>query len=123
MVFSCDPNWIHSIQSIYKLLTTNGKLLIMLPHPCYWPKYWGFENANWFKHDEEIFIEHDFSLSLIKSLGTTTYIHRPLLMYINKICENNFLLEKIIEPYPICDLPNGYNYDYPRFIFMKFRKD
>lgn len=122
MVFSCDPDWSNSIRSIYKLLARNGKLLVMIPHPCNWPKYWGFENAPWFKCNEEVYIEHDFSLSLAKALGTATYIHRPLSLYISKICGEKFLLEKMIEPYPVENLPDRYKYDFPRFLFMKFTK-
>ena len=122
MVFSCDPDWVNSIRSIYRLLTQNGKLLVMLPHPCNWSKYWGFENASWFKCNEETFIEHDFSVSLAKSLGTATYIHRPLSLYISRICEEGFSLEKMLEPYPVETLPKDYAFDYPRFLFMKFSK-
>lgn len=122
MVFSCDPDWENSIRSIRRLLSPNGKLLVMLPHPCYWSKYWGFEDEEWFNCNEEIYIEHDFSLSLVKSLGNATYIHRPLSLYISKICGENFLLEKMIEPYPIRALPDKYEYEYPRFLLMKFVK-
>ncbi len=122
MVFSCDPDWINSVRAISRLLTIGGKLLIMLPHPCNWPKYWGFENASWFNCNEEVYIEHDFSLSLVKSLGAATYIHRPLSTYISRICGENFMLEKMIEPYPQEELPDKYRYDYPRFLFMKFSK-
>lgn len=123
MVFSCDPDWINSIHAIHKLLSPKGELLVMLPHPCNWPRYWGFENASWFDYNEEIYIEHDFSISLAKSIGTATYIHRPLSQYINSILDANFILEKIIEPYPAKKIPDNYKYDYPRFFFMKFKKE
>ena len=99
MVFSSDPDWCNSVQSIRSLLAENGKLLVMLPHPCFWAKYWGFENDLWFKYNEEIYIEHNFSVSLAKSLGTATYIHRPLSKYLEEICSNGFILEEIREPH------------------------
>lgn len=122
MVLSCDPDWEQSVQSIYNLLSERGKLLVMLPHPCYWSKYWGFENEDWFNCNEEIYIEHDFSISLVKSLGSATYIHRPLSTYIGKICGAGFMLEKMVEPYPVREMPKEYKYDYPRFLFLKFVK-
>ena len=122
MVFSSDPDWIQSIQAIFKLLDKNGCLLVMLPHPCFWAKYWGIDTSSWFFYNEEVYIEHDFSLSLAKSLGTATYIHRPLSQYINTICSGGFILEKIEEPYPTKDIPPDYVFDYPRFLFLKFRK-
>ena len=123
MVLSCDPDWEKSIRSIKNLLCKGGKLLIMLPHPCYWPKYWGFDKEDWFNCNEEIYIEHDFSISLAKSLGNATYIHRPLSTYITKICGEGFMLEKMIEPYPVSELPEDYNYEYPRFLLLKFIKE
>lgn len=123
MVLSCDPDWETSIRSIKNLLNERGKLLIMLPHPCYWPKYWGFDKESWFNCNEEIYIEHDFSISLAKSLGNATYIHRPLSMYITKICGEGFILEKMVEPYPVSELPEDYKYEYPRFLLLKFEKE
>lgn len=123
MVLSCDPDWEKSICSINNLLSERGKLLIMLPHPCYWPQYWGFDKEAWFNCNEEIYIEHDFSISLVKSLGSATYIHRPLSMYITKICGSGFILEKMVEPYPVSKLPKDYKYEYPRFVLLKFVKE
>ena len=122
MVFSSDPDWLNSIRAIHTLLCEDGKLLVMLPHPCNWPKYWGFQNSTWFNCNEEVYIEHDFTVSLAKSLGKATYIHRPLSLYISKICSVGFALEKMKEPYPVGELPDKYNYDFPRFLFMKFIK-
>lgn len=122
MVLSCDPDWVNSIRAIYGLLAKDGKLLVMIPHPCNWAKYWGFEDAQWFQYNQEVYIEHDFSVSLAKSLGTATYIHRPLSAYVTAICGEKFYLEKMVEPFPTEKLPGEYRYDYPRFLFMKFVK-
>ena len=50
----------------------------MITHPFFWPKYWGYESEEWYKYNEEIFIENEFSISFEKEMGKTTYIHRPL---------------------------------------------
>lgn len=123
MVLSCDSEWLRSVRAIFNLLKKDGTFLVMIPHPYNWPKYWGFENASWFSYDDEIYIEHDFSISLAKSLGNATYIHRPLSKYINGICTEGFFLEKTEEPYPVLELPPHYKFDYPRFLFMKFTKN
>lgn len=123
MVFSCDPDWIKSICVIRKLLNDSGKLYVMLPHPVLWSKYWGFQDAEWYHYNKEIFIEHNFSVSLVKSMGIATYIHRPLASYINDLLVNGFRLEQVIEPYPIKCTPTEYKYDYPRFLFMKSQKN
>lgn len=123
MVFSCDPQWIDSISSIYSCLRDKGTLLLMLPHPVFWPKYWSFQDEPWFHYNEEIYIEHNFSVSLAKSMGMATYIHRPLSTYINGLTSKGFILECIDEPYPINKTPEGYTYEYPRFLFLKLHKD
>lgn len=123
MVFSSDPDWKSSINSIHNLLVPNGNLLVMLPHPIFWAQYWDISNEPWFDYREEIYIEHNFSISFAKSLGQATYIHRPLSTYINEICSSGFSLESLIEPYPREPIPDGYRYDYPRFLFMRFKKN
>lgn len=122
MVLSCDPIWLESIKRIHELLNRNGKLLVMLPHPVSWPLYWDFLKEEWFNYYDEIYIEHDFSISFAKALGQATYIHRPLSTYINSICAQGFFLESMVEPYPQMVTPPGYSYEYPRFLFMQFGK-
>ena len=97
MVFSCDPEWLISIKSIYNLLSPDGSLLIMLPHPCFWHKYWNIDDEDWFSYEQDIFIEHDFPISKVSSLGLATYIHRPLHEYINGIIMSGYKLDCINE--------------------------
>lgn len=118
MVFTSDPDWISSVKSICDLMAPKGHLLIMITHPCFWPSYWGFSSEPWYKYENEIYIEHDFSISLVKSIGKTTYIHRPLSSYIKGILSSGLDIEEIIEPYPVGKIPDNYMYQYPRFLFI-----
>lgn len=122
MVFMTDPNWISSVKKIFSLLVSNGTLLMMITHPCFWPKYWGYQDESWFDYKREIYIENDFSISLVKGIGTTTHIHRPLSEYIRGLTSVGFEIELVDEPYPVCETPPGYDYPYPRFLFIKCRK-
>ena len=56
MVMMTDPEFDHSIDAIFKLLKANGSLMIMITHPCFWPKYWKYESEPWFDYNSEIFI-------------------------------------------------------------------
>lgn len=123
MVFTSDPDWISSLNQIYNLLVPGGHLLIMITHPCFWPEYWGFNHETWYNYEDEIFIEHDFSISLAKSIGKTTYIHRPLSNYIKGILSSGFAIEEIVEPYPSKNTPHNYVYDYPRFLFFNCKRN
>lgn len=118
MVLMTDPNIVQSLNAIYNIIEKNGSFLFTITHPCFWPKYWGYDIAPWFDYNNEIFIENEFSTSQNKNLGITTHIHRPLNFYFNLINETGFTIEKIIEPYPIKELPQNYSYSYPRFLFM-----
>lgn len=97
MVFSSDPNWIVSVKHIYDLIEPNGRFLVMLPHPCFWASYWGIQEEQWFCYDEEIYIEHDFSISRAKDLGRATYIHRPISTYINGLISSGFVVTELQE--------------------------
>ena len=122
MVLTSDPLFRQSLKKMHDVLSLNGHLYIMIPHPCFWPKYWNYQDEPWFNYNEEIFIEHDFSISLVKSMGTTTYIHRSLATYIESILSVGFCIEQIEEPYPVGGVPKGYAYQYPRFLFIKCKK-
>lgn len=97
MVFSCDPTWIASVKHIYDLLNPNGRLLVMLPHPCFWASYWRIREEPWFSYNEELYIEHDFSISCAKDLGRATYIHRPISTYINGLISCGFVIAELQE--------------------------
>lgn len=122
MVFMTDPDLKKSLKNIYELLDDNGILLAMITHPCFWPKYWKYQDEDWFDYNKEIFIQHNFKTSLSNSLGVTTHIHRPLYQYINEIISTGFEIICIEEPYPIETVPSNYIYEYPRFLFIKCKK-
>lgn len=122
MALSSDPCWVDSLENVFRLLEDRGLFLIMLPHPCFWARHWGIQEEPWFDYNEELYIEHDFSITLAKSLGKTTYIHRPLHHYINNLVNVGFEILGITEPYPYKKTPLNYSYDFPRFLLIKCRK-
>lgn len=122
MVLMTDPEWMKSLSNIYRVLYPKGTLFIMITHPCYWPKYWGYQDEPWFDYNSEIFINKEFSISMVKDIGMTTHIHRPLTQYFNVLIKTGFIIEKIEEPYPVAKTPLGYQFEYPRFLFLKCRK-
>lgn len=122
MVLMTDPKAEESIRIVYNLLKPGGHFLFTITHPCFWPKYWGYDNKEWFDYSKEVFIENEFSTSLSDSMGVTTHIHRPLNMYMNFFIKSGFHIEILDEPYPVLKIPEGYQYSYPRFLFGMFRK-
>lgn len=121
MVFMDDPEWTDSLDNIIILLSPDGKLLMTITHPCFWPQYWGYQDENWFNYLEEIFIQGSFSITLEKNIGTTTHIHRPLSKYISVLLSRGLVIEKLIELQSSTDsTPSGINF--PRFIFIQAGK-
>lgn len=121
MALMSDPDYVDTLKSIRKALERNGVLLVLITHPCFWAKYWKIDDKEWFNYEEEIYIEHDFSISLVKSIGKATYIHRPLEQYYMALSRAGYTIEKIKEAYPVGELPDGYKYDFPRFMLFRCR--
>ena len=122
MVFSADVNWLESLKKIHGLLCGEGRIYLIIPHPCFWPQYWKYQDEVWFHYNQEMSIKHEFATSLTSSMGITTHIHRSLEQYINGLIECGFIIEKIEEPYPAAPPPSNYCFSYPRFLFIQGKK-
>lgn len=121
MVFMDDPEWMESLKNIIELLSPNGKLLMTITHPCFWPRYWGYQDEYWFNYMEEIFIQGTFSVALERNIGTTTHIHRPLSRYISVLLNQGLAIDKLLE-LQYSDVSNEAETNYPRFIFVQAGK-
>lgn len=107
------------LETIKIILKPGGHFVFSITHPCYWPIYWGYANADWFNYRKETPIEADFKISLDKyEECVTTHVHRPLEMYINSLSRVGFIISKIIEPIPSQDVQDKYpqKWEYPRFL-------
>lgn len=110
--------------SLNKVAAPRSSFIATLAHPCFWPRYWGYDSKDWFDYWEEIFIEAQFRTSKASSGVITTHIHRPLEMYIAEFANAGFVLESFSEPKPspqtesLFPLP----WEYPRFLVLKWSK-
>lgn len=82
--------------NIYKLLNRNGRVIITIPHPCFWPdrhvKNKGFDYM----------VERDYRISFATKgrkdyLAPISYFHRPVEIYASSIKEFGFKIEKVVE--------------------------
>lgn len=101
---------------ISKLIKKRGVFIFTIIHPCFWPKYCGYDHAEWFSYEKELPVERYFEVSKIKSKCKTVHIHRPLQKYFDVLRKNKFLIEYVEELY-------GKNFNYPRFLIFKCRKN
>lgn len=106
------------LSSLSRVLKPGSHFIFTITHPCFWPRYWGYESEDWFDYNKEIIIEAPFSISRDKTNLVTTHIHRPLDMYVECLHNNNFAIDTLIEPYPPAHADQEYlkNWSYPRFV-------
>lgn len=105
------------------LLEPSGTIVATLTHPCFWPRYWGYDSAPWFRYEEEIAIESEFHISLAKSEFSTTHYHRPLSWYTSAIGDAGFELTALDEPLPTPSEMDRFpsRWDFPRFLLLEGR--
>ena len=94
----------------------------MLTHPWFWPKYWGYEKASWYRYEREIFVEAEFVTSTCSTEVVTTHVHRPLEQYARAFAEEGLVLETIVEPMPSPEVEALYpkRWAFPRFIALRW---
>jgi SAM-dependent methyltransferase len=84
-----------------KALTPGGRLVFTLTHPCFWPRYWGYDAAPWFDYGQEVVITAPFQISLDRSTQlATTHVHRPLSTYMKSAHRAGLRLANLTEPMP-----------------------
>ena len=141
MVLCCIENINDFFSFSYDLLKVNGKLLLIIPHPCFnnKPCEWvtdekesvarGLLISRYF--DEESYIRKwDFCSTDDKKKNTMQEIRFPrtLSTYLNAIINSGFAIEKVIEPRPLKSLVTKLNkmnrwYDHvPCFMFIECHK-
>jgi SAM-dependent methyltransferase len=106
------------------LLRNGAKFVATLSHPWFWPRYWGYETAEWFSYGAEIFIEAPFVISKHRTDIRTTHIHRPLEQYMAVFADVGFKLEALVEPMPTAQIEALYPrpWQFPRFISLRWVK-
>jgi SAM-dependent methyltransferase len=107
--------------AIASVMTPHGTFSATLTHPAFWPRYWGYDKAPWFKYSDEIAIEAPFKISREATRLRTTHIHRPLSLYIETIRRAGFKLVDLKEPMPSKAIQACYPaaWKFPRFLAIR----
>lgn len=118
------PDLFAAMNAVSKVCAPKGIFSFTVAHPLFWPRYWGYEDADWFRYSEEIFIESEFKTSLMSSGATTTHIHRPLEMYAEAVSNAGFKILTIREPMPEPKVQERYPdaWTFPRFLVVTCSK-
>src|SRR6266508_4226426 len=59
-------------KALAALLQPRARFVATLTHPCFWPRYWGYEKEPWFHYGCETFIEAPFVISKSRTEVRTT---------------------------------------------------
>jgi SAM-dependent methyltransferase len=84
-----------------KVVSNNGVFVFSITHPCFWPEYYGYSDAEWFSYSRELIIEAPFRIS--DDLGSqliSTHVHRPLETYVRQLNNHGFRVQSFLEPLP-----------------------
>lgn len=109
---------IGNLKLIHKSLKTDGKLLLTITHPSFWPIYWNYCNDADFDYNKECRITRTFKTTNKVFEGyKTSHFHRPIGYYLNSFQETGFTLVTIEE----LGHPED-NVWYPRFLYIELEK-
>jgi SAM-dependent methyltransferase len=124
MTLMTTPNLEAFANALAGHLETDARFVAVLTHPCFWPRYRGYEDAPWFRYSEELFIEAPFRISNCTSEVVTTHIHRPVERYLKAFSDAGFRLDELVEPMPASEVQALYprRWEFPRFLGLRWIK-
>lgn len=125
MVMMAAPDLNLFAQSVAARLRKKGTFVAVIPHPCFWPEYWGYATAAWYDYTKEIFVEAPFKVSRDQTTVRTTHVHRPLSQYLSTFADHGFRLVAFEEPVPEARVQAMYPepWSFPRFAALKWLKE
>jgi trans-aconitate methyltransferase len=114
-----------TLDAVAQVLLNRAFLVCTITHPCFWPVYWGYDDAEWFDYGREIAIEAPFRISSVRrAVGVTTHYHRPIDRYFAALRRAGFRLDCLLEPMPTPAVQRLYPrpWRYPRFLALRCRR-
>jgi SAM-dependent methyltransferase len=122
MMLMTAPDLAGFARRLRSVLVPGGAFVAVVPHPCFWPTYWGYVNEPWYDYMKEIFIEAPFEISKAQTQVWTTHIHRPLTQYLACFSAAGFELKVMEElrPDPQIEALYPKRWPSPRFVALKW---
>lgn len=114
MAASCAPDLDSFFISSRAILKQKSLYILTIPHPCFWPLYWGYASHPQFNYNNSIAVEGEFKIQAESTKFMTTHFHHPLERYISILYSSGFTIESISEL-------TGQGYNFPRFLLLKAR--
>ncbi len=114
MAASSAPNLQEFLIAVRRVLESRALFVFTIPHPCFWPLYWGYASHPEFDYTKSFAVEGEFKIQKEASKFLTTHFHHPLEEYFSALSAARFSVESMHEL-------NGLGFSFPRFILIKSR--
>lgn len=111
MAASSAPDLQSFLGASRRVLKRGAPLILTIPHPCFWPLYWGYASHPRFKYQETFAVEGEFKIQKEASTFLTTHFHHPLELYASSLVTTGFSIQSI-------DELTGREFDFPRFLLI-----
>lgn len=112
MAASSAPDLEAFLSASRQVLRPGALFLLTIPHPCFWPLYWGYASHPQFRYQETFAVEGEFKIQREVSKFLTTHFHHPLELYMSTLLAAGFSVESI-------DELSGREFDFPRFLLIE----
>lgn len=114
MAASSAPDLQQFFSASRRLLRKNGLLIATIPHPCFWPLYWGYASHPKFRYENSFAVEGQFKIREQSTQMVTTHFHHPLELYFSTLTRAGFKVETVREL-------AGRGFKLPRFMLISSR--
>lgn len=114
MAASSAPDLGAFLSASRAVLKRRALFVFTIPHPCFWPLYWGYASHPSFNYGKSFAVEGDFKIRKETSTLLTTHFHHPLELYFSKLTDAKFAIESVSEL-------AGLGFPFPRFMLIVAR--
>lgn len=114
MAASSAPDLKAFLKAARRVVKRGAVFIFTVPHPCFWPLYWGYASHPTFKYERSFAVEGEFKIQREASIFLTTHFHHPLEMYVAALATARFSIEEL-------DELTGRGFGFPRFMLIKAR--
>lgn len=114
MAASSAPDLGAFLTASRKILKKGAVFVFTIPHPCFWPLYWGYASHPRFKYEKSFAVEGEFKIRKEASTFLTTHFHHPLGLYVSSLADAKFSIEAVREL-------TGRGFPFPRFVLIEAR--
>ncbi|HHA2973339.1 TPA: class I SAM-dependent methyltransferase [Stenotrophomonas maltophilia] len=97
-----------------RILRIDGSLILTIPHPCFWPLYWGYASNPKFSYERSFAVEGEFKIRKQATDMLTTHFHHSLERYFSIFGKVGFSVDSLRELY-------GRGFAFPRFMLIVLR--